>query len=705
MRIRFKLSVVELTMALGFFVAISISLFYLNSMIRVKNMEYQAERVASSLARFSIQTEGLLTSAKILSDLKNDWNESILQFETELKLLKESRAVNILGTERISELAAVEGWWKQVSEWQIQPVFKHLDSMISRGLEEELGSTGIMQAYYLKGTDNKHLTGPILSLTNYRDNVEENTEEFAVRLNNFIIGLRTQSDIYIRSSLQIVAILVIVTIILSIFIINITARRISGRIGIVEDAVQTLTRGDFSKNLTISSGDEFEELANHYNTFKGELWKKLDSILEFMLQIGESISEGVDINSALHYILDSFIKNTTADAGAVFMVDEDQQFIDLIALNGFFPCPFPVPVEALKTKDTQTEYLRKHPISIGETIIGRTIKSGDGIYLKEAGLNEMLTQNSLKGSLQYIHSIAVIPLIISKRVLGAVALVKTTEDMAFTDMEFTNMKTFGDYAALTIDNMYNFTEAVQRREMQRELIIASDIQKNLLPRKIPELKGYSIGVHTEAARAMSGDYYDIYRVDKNKIVLIICDVVGKGVPASLLMVMIRTVIRFVSSPKRDAEDILNVLNKGITRRIGTDQYATLSVTVINEKSGQISFSNAGHSPMLYYRKKEGSFVQIDTQGLPVGVEAKETYIKKVTKANKDDIFVLYTDGLPETMGENGSLYTLDRIKKLISDNSKKSADEIVRAVENDIKLFKGTLDLDDDQTLIVIKVS
>ncbi|MCK5201485.1 MAG: hypothetical protein KAR21_24195, partial [Spirochaetales bacterium] len=76
MRIRFKLSVVELTMALGFFIAVSISLYYLNSMIRVKNMEYQAERVASSLSRFSAQTEGLLNSAKILSDLKNDWNES-----------------------------------------------------------------------------------------------------------------------------------------------------------------------------------------------------------------------------------------------------------------------------------------------------------------------------------------------------------------------------------------------------------------------------------------------------------------------------------------------------------------------------------------------------------------------------------------------------------------------------------------------------
>ena len=647
MRIRIKLSIVELTMAVGFFIAISVSLFYLNSMIRVKNMEYQAEKVVSSLARFNYKTEGLLTHAQSLSDLRNDWSILIEQFEKELKLLKEAKAVGILDVSAAEEFLNVDILWDELTVGYLEPIFKQLDTMIETGLADELGSAGVLQTYYTDKDVNSNLKASVFTLRTYRNNLEGKATIFAKKLEDFIIRLQSQSEQFISTSLKIVAVLVIVTIILSMFVINLTARRISGRIGLVEDAVQTLTKGDFSKNLTIKSGDEFEELANHYNIFKGELWKKLDSILEFMLQIGESISEGVDINSALDYILVSFIKNTTADAGAVFMVDEDQKYIDLIALDGFFPCPFPVPVEVLKTKDTQTEYLRRHSISLGETIIGKSIKSGDAVYLKEIGHNELLTQNNLRGSLQYIHSIAVIPLIIAKRVLGAVALVKTTEDMAFTDMEFTNMKTFGDYAALTIDNMYNFTEAVQRREMQRELKIASDIQKNLLPRKIPDLRTYSIGVHSEAARAMSGDYYDIYRLDKDRIALIICDVVGKGVPASLLMVMIRTVIRFISSPKRDAEDILNVLNKGIIKRIGTDQYATLSVTVLNEVSGEVSFSNAGHSPLLHFSQKEGLFVEIDTQGLPVGVEVKESYIKEVLKAKKDDIFVLYTDGLPD----------------------------------------------------------
>ncbi len=703
MRIRLKLSIVELTMAFGFIIAISISLFYLNSMVRVKDMEFQAERVVSGLNRFSNKTEDLFVTNKKLSVLMDDWYNSVLDFENELKLLKESKAVKILGKERISELSEVENWWKQVSDWQVQPLLKYMQTMVSNGFDEKFGDKGILQSYYAGTNKDSDLIGPVLSLTNYKKNVQESTVSFAEKQNNFIIGLRTQSELFIKNSLRIVIVLVFVTIIISLIVINLFARRISTRIGLVDDAVQTLTGGDFSKNLEINSKDEFEELANHYNTLKGELWKKLDSILEFMLQIGEGLSEGVDINSSLKSILDSFVKNTTADAGAVFMVDEDQQFIDLISLNGFFPCPFAVPQEVLKSREAQTDYLKRHPISVGKTIIGKAIKSGKGVYLKEAGRDEMLRQNNLKDSVQYIHSIAVVPLIISKRVLGAVALVRTSPDMPFTDLEFTNMKTFGDYAALSIDNMYNFTEAVQLKEMQRELAIASDIQKNLLPRKLPEIKRYDIAVHTEAARAMSGDYYDIYRLDKERIALVICDVVGRGVPASLLMVMIRTVIRFVSSPKRGAEDILNVLNKGLTRRIGTEQYATISITVINEKTGQIDFSNAGHSPLLYYSENKKEFNPIDTMGLPVGVEAKETYLKKTVGMNRNDIFVLYTDGLPEAKGIDGSLYSIEKLENLIISNKEKSSEQIIETVKNDMKLFKGSMDLLDDQTLIVVK--
>ena len=151
--------------------------------------------------------------------------------------------------------------------------------------------------------------------------------------------------------------------------------------------------------------------------------------------------------------------------------------------------------------------------------------------------------------------------------------------------------------------------------------------------------------------------------------------------------------------------MLNVLNKGLTRRIGTDQYATLSITVINEKSRRIDFSNAGHSPLLYYSENKKEFISIDTKGLPVGVEAKETYIKKSVVMSRNDIIILHTDGIPEVKSEDGSLYSIDKLKNLIISNRGKSSEQIANIVKNDIKLFKGSMDLVDDQTLIVVKAN
>ena len=216
MRIRLKLSVVELTTAFGFIAAISISLFYMNSMIRVKNMEYQAERVVSSLSRLGIQTEGLLISAKILSALKNDWNESVLQFETELDLLKKSGTIGFPGSLRSSELSSIDTNWKRIYYAQMDPIRKHLEFMISLGLEERFGSRGILDAFYSMGSDNSEYSGIVFGLKGFRDNAENEILKFTIGVNNFITELKEQSSLYIRKSFQIVAILVILTIIISV---------------------------------------------------------------------------------------------------------------------------------------------------------------------------------------------------------------------------------------------------------------------------------------------------------------------------------------------------------------------------------------------------------------------------------------------------------------------------------------------------------
>ncbi len=703
MRIQSKLTIVEAVITLGFIIAITVSIMFTNSAIALKNVEYQTGMVFSSMEKLNYATRTLLSTAKNIKKLRADLQNKVDNFEKQLALLAGEKGLKSLGEKSIKNYNEVVGWWKQLKGWHLNPELKLIDEMIDEGYAEIIGDGGILNTYYLTGDKNLQLFSKVHSLINYQDNYLSNSELFNDRLNVFLRGLTDESESILRFRFWIVLGIIALTILFSIIIVNIIAWRISMRIRLVESAIKTVAQGDFSRDLIIKSGDEFEELSAHYNAFKTELWKKLDSVLDFMIDISVSLSEGLDIDLALEKLLQSVIKNSGSDAGAVYMIDENQSHLVLKAVLGEFPCPFKVPEPVSITEARQLDFLREYKVPIGKTIIGEAVRKGTGVFIKDSRSSELLSANNFPGSPQYISSIGVIPLVITRRVLGAIVLVKTTVGDRFTDVDFTNMRTFGDYAALTIDNLYNFTEAVQKTEMERELKIAANIQKNMLPEKIPEIRGFTVGVFSKAAETVSSDYYDVFRLSGDKSAVILCDVVGKGVPASLLMVMIRTMIRLVAPSAKSSDHMLRIINKGLRRKIGVEQYATMGVLLIHEDRKEVEYSNAAHSPLLYYSAADKEFRQIDTPGLPIGVEPDEKYAEILLKPSTGDLFILYTDGIMECRNEAGETYPLERLQSVIVSNLKLSADKITDAVEKDIENFIGKGERVDDQTLLIIK--
>ncbi len=705
MRIQYKLTFVEIVITVGFAVAIGVSLYFTNFAVSLKNVEYQVNEISSSMEKLNYAARTFLSTAENIKTLRDNFQSTIDGFEKQLDILSREKGTKFLGKNSIKGYKNVVGWWKQLKDWYISPELKYLDEMIANGFAQEIGNEGIQHAYLQHQSDASDLIGKVLTLQNYQDNVMAMAATFNTKLNAFVKNVSTESEQTLQNSYIFVLVIVVLSIILSVLIVNIIAWRISMRISIVEDAIKTVSRGDFSRELNIKSGDEFEELSHHYNAFKTELWKKLDSVLEFMIDVSVSLSEGLDIKRALEKILQSIMKNSSVDAGAVFMIDEDSPVIRLQAVEGFFPCPFKVPDVVLETPERQLDFLKEYKITPGKTIIGAVMQSGEGVYIKNSAGNEYLVQNSDTNSGQYIRSMIIVPLVVTRRVLGVIALVKTNPEEEFTDVDFANMKTFGDYAALTIDNLYNFTEAVQKTEMERELKIASNIQSKLLPGKLPEISNFSIGVFSQAAEAVSSDYYDVFKLPGGRTAVVLCDVVGKGIPAALLMVMIRTMIRIVAPSAKDSDHLLRIINKGLRKKIGVDQYATMSVLLINEKTRGISYSNAAHAPLLYYSASGNSFSQIDTPGLPIGVEPNEQYSRELLSASRGDLFFLYTDGVMDAQNGQGETYSLGRLEKLIKGKTKLNGQAMADAVLDDITSFMDGTPRIDDQTMLVLKLN
>ena len=213
-----------------------------------------------------------------------------------------------------------------------------------------------------------------------------------------------------------------------------------------------------------------------------------------------------------------------------------------------------------------------------------------------------------------------------------------------------------------------------------------------------------MGVFSQAAEAVSSDYYDVFKLSGKRTAVIMCDVVGKGVPASLLMVMIRTMIRLIAPSAKDSDHLLRIINKGLRTKIGVDQYATMGVLIINEEEKTLSYSNAAHAPLLHYSMDDKLFSQIDAPGLPIGVEANEKYAKVNLTPGRGDLYILYTDGVLEARNESGEVYSLEKMESVIIRNINRTAEEIADAVSADIQEFTGSVKKVDDQTFLILQL-
>ncbi len=181
------------------------------------------------------------------------------------------------------------------------------------------------------------------------------------------------------------------------------------------------------------------------------------------------------------------------------------------------------------------------------------------------------------------------------------------------------------------------------------------------------------------------------------------DVSGKGVPAALIMVMIRSILRTVASLNEDTKDVVAKLNNTIAGEIVEDRYATGFYLLFDAEKGIMSYTNAGHGPLILYRAASDEFELLDTEGMPIGIMSGVEYGQNYTVMERGDIAVLYTDGINEAMNENHEEFGMERFKEVIRTYRKESARDICNRVLEAVTQFSGTAPQHDDETLLVLK--
>ena len=248
--------------------------------------------------------------------------------------------------------------------------------------------------------------------------------------------------------------------------------------------------------------------------------------------------------------------------------------------------------------------------------------------------------------------------------------------------------------------------AYERKRIENELNIAKKIQDSSLPKifpPYPEHKEFDIFADITTAKEVGGDFYDFFFVDKDKFAFLIADVCGKGVPAALFMMEVKSVLKNCIKMSIPLDEAITTANREICEDNKQNFFVTVFAAVINIRTGDISFVNAGHnSPLIKQAGKQFEYYETK-RNLVLGIMDDFVYQKTDDKLNKDDLLFLYTDGITEAKNESDNLYGEERLKETLNGFNGLTIEEIIRGIENNVEDYSKNVEQSDDITELIFK--
>jgi serine phosphatase RsbU (regulator of sigma subunit)/anti-sigma regulatory factor (Ser/Thr protein kinase) len=254
---------------------------------------------------------------------------------------------------------------------------------------------------------------------------------------------------------------------------------------------------------------------------------------------------------------------------------------------------------------------------------------------------------------------------------------------------------------------------IERERMAKEIEVASQIQKTLLPAEIPDIPTLDVHAFYRSASHVGGDLYDIFDIGSGRYAMVVADVSGKGVPASLVMSMLRTVLRIEAARFGSARETLIAVNDYLVKNTPPGMFITVMTAVYDAATRKLGVVSAGHTPMLLHSASTGAVTFLNPRGMPLGVPVSPgwSFGDGLDEATIDlhpgDSFILYTDGISEALNREGKQYGFERLRKffqqLIQSDGSKPASALSDALVNEIDDYCGVGKQSDDITFIVAR--
>lgn len=292
--------------------------------------------------------------------------------------------------------------------------------------------------------------------------------------------------------------------------------------------------------------------------------------------------------------------------------------------------------------------------------------------------------------------------------LGTVTLIRSSSDVPLRSPQVNILHTLIDFLAIQIVNTRLLNERTQLRITRRELDIAADIQRSLLPISLPGMPPFELAASCTNAREVGGDFYDVLRVGDEGLLLIIADVMGKGVPAALFAAVLRSTVRSMAALFAHPAALFTAVNRTLCGDLSrVDMFVTAKAVFLDTHRHRLVSASAGHCPLLYCQPDDtlARVVVDDASGLPLGIDSGVEYDQSTTLFPAGSVALLYTDGITESHDPSGNMFGMERLEKLLPSlaSSKVTASNMRDRLLVALDAYQSGAPLTDDQTFLILR--
>lgn len=440
---------------------------------------------------------------------------------------------------------------------------------------------------------------------------------------------------------------------------------------------------------------------------KEELLTEESRMFSFLHEIGENLAHDRGLRRLHEDIVNGVARVVGADSTALYVLDaRTGSALVPAALTKDCPALIELPERLLgESRAALHSFLQLTAAPAGESLLGKCYASQ--LPVSTGPLMQGRHWQGRLASSQAGMSVMAAPVTSGSRRLGVLAAVQDAGKEPFTAHEFEVFRSAAEQCAFALASAMTQQEAMDKRRIEEELRSASEVQRILLPEMEPEYGGFRIVATNSAAKVMSGDYYDFIPLDDDHSAVVIADVSGKGIPASLVMATCRALVRGMARGELSPTATLARVNRQLWGDVREDMFISLAACVLDRTAPRIVMSRAGHDAPLLFSARTGEVTALKSPGLALGVDSGKVF-ERVTKDHafemeSGDCLLLYTDGVNEAMNAEGDEFGMTALTETFRRTAPLGAQAVLDALTAAVKEFAGAQPQNDDITIIALQ--